>query len=174
MGISGSLVGAKISEAVFHVLSAAKAIDSNIQTDLIDLKEEEVELFHGPSLAYYDQHTWDIVNRITTADFIVFATPIYQASISGALKNLLDFMPQDAFKGKVTGIVTVGGSGKHFLVGEYQLKPILSYLKGIVPTNTVFIHNKSFTEEGDLEDEQAERRLHKLAEEMIALQKGLK
>ncbi|SES91702.1 FMN reductase/FAD reductase [NAD(P)H] [Salinibacillus kushneri] len=173
VGVSGSLVGSKILEAVYHFLNTAKAIDPTIKTELIDLKEEDVELFHGPSLSFYNQNTWDVVNKITTADFLLFSTPIYQASISGSFKNLLDYMPQNAFKGKVTGFITVGGSGKHALVGDYQLKPILSYLKGIIPNNNVFIHNTSFAEEGDLEDEKVIRRLEKLAKEMISLQKGL-
>ncbi|GAA0489327.1 NAD(P)H-dependent oxidoreductase [Salinibacillus aidingensis] len=173
VGVSGSMVGSKILESVYHFLNTAKAMDPNIKTELIDLKDEDIELFHGPSLSFYDQNTWDVIHKITSADFLVFATPIYQASFGGAFKNLLDYMPQNAFKGKVTGFITVGGSGKHALVGEYQLKPILAYLKGIVPNHNVFIHNTSFAEEGDLEDEKVIRRMEKLADEMITLQKGL-
>ncbi len=173
VGVSGSLIGMKIVNAVTEILKTAKAIDSSIETELIDLKEYELELFHGPSLAYYNQDTWDLVQKITTADMLVFGSPIYQASYSGVLKNLLDFMPEHAFKNKVTGIVTVAGSEKHFLVSEYQLKPVLTYLKGIVPSEHVFITNESFDEEGYLIDDSISYRVEKLVKEMIRLQHNL-
>ncbi|WP_323368641.1 NADPH-dependent FMN reductase [Radiobacillus deserti] len=104
-----------------------------------------------------------------SADLIVFATPIYQASFTGALKNLLDHLQMNALKGKITGIITHGHVEKHFLVAEYQLKPILSYLKGLVPTTNVFIHNDAYDEENDIVDSSALERLRNLAEEMLEL-----
>jgi FMN reductase len=169
VGIAGSLVGEKTSQAVHEVLLAAKRINQNIETELIDLKEYDVEFVRGAPLAYYNKDTWHVVNTMLAADIIVFGTPVYQASITGALKNLLDHFPVDAFKEKVTGIVTTAGSHKHFLVSEYHLKPILTYLKGTVPTCSVFIHNDSFNDDNEIIDQDVNKRITKLAEEMITI-----
>ena len=174
VGISGALVGEKTSLAVNDVLTAANLIDTTIKTELIDLREYEIEFAVGAPLSDYNDDTWEVVNKILSADFLVFGTPIYQASISGALKNLLDLMPENAFKHKVTGIVATGWSNKHFLVTEYQLKPVLSFFKGLIPTGNVFIHNDSFNEESDeIIDKDVLERIQKLANEMIYLQKAI-
>ncbi|WP_077622985.1 NADPH-dependent FMN reductase [Sediminibacillus massiliensis] len=175
VGISGSLSGWKTNVAIDEVLQAAKNIDSGIETELLDLRDYDVEFVRALPLSYYNEDTWKVVQKILKADLLVIGSPIYQASITGALKNLLDHVPVDGLKGKVTGIVTTGGSEKHFLVSEYQLKPVVAYLKGTVPSGNVFIHNDFFDEENDNEiiDENVLRRIHKLADEMIRLQKGI-
>nr|WP_286168760.1 NAD(P)H-dependent oxidoreductase [Roseburia sp. 1XD42-34] len=169
VGVAGSLVGEKTSQAVHDVLLAARRVDKQIETELMDLKEYDVEFVKGAPLAYYNKDTWKVVNTVLAADMIVFGSPIYQASISGALKNLLDHFPVDAFKSKVTGIVTTAGSDKHFLVSEYQLKPILAYLKGIIPTCSVFINNDCFNDDNEIIDQDVKERIGKLAKEMIEI-----
>nr|WP_246484702.1 NAD(P)H-dependent oxidoreductase [Virgibacillus salarius] len=173
VGISGSIVGEKTSQAVHEVLLAAKRQQKDVETELIDLKDYEVEFVRGTPLAYYNEDTWYVVNTVLAADIIVFGSPIYQASISGVLKNLLDHFPVDAFKSKVTGIITTGGSEKHFLVSEYQLKPILSYLKGIVPSCSVFIHNDSYNDDNEIVDPSILNRITLLTKEMMAIQQRI-
>lgn len=172
VGISGALTGAKTSKAVFEVLMAAKTFDSTIQTELIDLKDYEVEFVRGTPLSYYNDDTNKVVGKILSADFLVIGTPIYQASITGALKNLLDHLPTDALKNKVTGMVATGGTDKHYLVLDYQLKPILSFLKAVVPARNVYVQNDYFEEEtNEIHDEKINRHIKALAEEMISLQR---
>lgn len=174
VGISGALAGEKTSLAVNDVLVAAGLLDPAIKTELIDLREYEIEFAVGAPLSDYNDDTWEVVNKILSADLLVFGTPIYQASISGALKNLLDLFPENAFKHKVTGIVATGWSNKHFLVTEYQLKPVLSFFKGLIPTGNVYIHNDSFNEESDeIINQEVSERIQKLAREMIYLQHGI-
>ncbi|WP_175638618.1 NADPH-dependent FMN reductase [Metabacillus schmidteae] len=173
VGVSGSLIGSKTPKAVYEVLMAAKSADPTIEIELVDLKEYEVEFVNGTPLSYYNDDTIKVVNTIQNADFLIFGTPIYQASITGALKNLFDHLPIDAFKSKVTGMITTGGTDKHFLVTEYHLKPILSYLKGVVPVGNVFVQNDDFNEENEIKNAEVIGRINKLAEEMILLQKAL-
>lgn len=174
VGVSGALAGDKTSFAVGDVLSSAKRFDRTVKTELIDLRDYDIEFVNGSPLADYNEDTWNAVQKILTADFLVFGTPIYQASISGALKNLLDHLPEYAFKNKVTGMVATGWSNKHFLVMEYHLRSILSYFKGLVPSGNVFIHNDAFEiDTDDIIDQQVNQRIQKLAEEMVYLQRGI-
>lgn len=173
IGVAGELTGWKSTVVLHNVLEAAKDHNSKIDTELIEMKEYDIEFARGEPLSYYNDDTWHVVNKIMSADIIVFGTPIYQASITGALKNLIDHFPVDAFRKKVTGIITTGAVEKHFLVSEYQLKPILSYLKGLVPTTNVFVHSDSFNEVNEIVDEDAFSRIKTLAEEMLILQKNI-
>src|SRR5690606_11078067 len=108
VGVSGALSGDKTAVAVHSVLDAARRIDSTIDTELIDLRDYDIEFVVGLPLASYNEDTWNVVQKILSADFLVFGTPIYQASLSGALKNLLDHLPEYAFRNKVTGMVATG------------------------------------------------------------------
>ncbi|MFD1414656.1 NADPH-dependent FMN reductase [Oceanobacillus jeddahense] len=175
IGVSGALAGDKTSIVVNQILVRARRFDSSIKTELVDLRDYEIDFFNGAPLADYNDDTWDIVQKIASADFLVFGTPIYQASIPGALKNLFDHLPEYTFKHKVTGMVATGWSDRHFLVMEYHLRSILSYFKGLVPTGNVFVHNSAFNMDGDeIKDERVLERLQTLSEEMVSLQQGMK
>lgn len=171
VAVAGELTGWKTTVILHDFLEEAKNINPNISTELIEMKEYDVEFARGFPLGDYNNDTWDVVSKISAADILVFGTPIYQASMTGALKNLLDHFPTDAFKRKVTGIITTGAVEKHFLITEYQIKPVLSYLKGLIPTQNVFVHNDSFNEINDLIDDSVLPRLSKMAKEMLHLQK---
>jgi len=173
LGVSGSLTGEKTSIGVYEVLMAAKAEDPNVETELLDLKDYEVEFVKGFPLSYYNDDTIEAVNKLLDADILVFGSPIYQASITGALKNLLDHLHRDAFQSKVCGIVINGGSDKHFLVAEYQLKPVLSFLKATCAVRNVFILDDDFNEDNEILNPDIQARIRRLARELLQLKKGL-
>lgn len=69
------------------------------------------------------------VEHIEAADGLLIATPVYKASFSGALKTLLDLLPERALAHKVVLPLASGGSVAHMLAVDYALKPVLSALK---------------------------------------------
>ncbi|ELY3728068.1 NADPH-dependent FMN reductase [Cronobacter sakazakii] len=70
-----------------------------------------------------------LIEQLQQADGIIIATPIYKASFSGALKTLLDLLPERALEKKVVLPVATGGSAGHLLALDYALKPVLNALK---------------------------------------------
>lgn len=66
--------------------------------------------------------------QVAASDAIVLATPIYQASFSGALKCFLDLLPQEGLDGKLVLPIATGGSQSHLLALDYALRPVLSAL----------------------------------------------
>ena len=71
----------------------------------------------------------DLLQQIEIADGLVIATPVYKASFSGALKTVLDLLPERALSHKVVLPIATGGSIAHMLAVDYALKPVLSALK---------------------------------------------
>lgn len=91
--------------------------------------------------------------HVAAADGLVVATPVYKASFSGALKILLDLLPERALQHKVVLPVATGGSNAHMLAVDYALKPVLSALKAQEVLHGVFADDSqiSYTEaSGDL------------------------
>lgn len=75
------------------------------------------------------------------------------ASIPGALKNVFDLLPVNAFRDKVIGLVATAGSSKHYLIPEMHLKPILSYMKAHTMQTYVFIEEKDFSNQQIVNDD---------------------
>lgn len=169
VGISGTLSGHKTAHMVAQVLKAAKHFDPTIETELIDLKEYDIEFMRGYALRTYNQDTIDVVNKILKADCLVIGCPIYQASIPGSLKNLFDLLPEYALENKIVGFITTAGSDKYFLVGEYHLRPIIQFFGGILPSRNVFVPEASFNEESEIIDNDILKRIKSLAKEIVKL-----
>jgi FMN reductase len=174
VGIVGALIGAKTTKIVNEVLIRAKENNPQVEIELIDLKDYEIEMVDGRPLDSYNDDTKNAVEKILEADFFVMGTPVYQASIPGVLKNLFDHLPVTVFESKVVGYVSTAGSSHHSLVAENQLRPILSFFKAVVATKSVFVPNDSFNRENEIVDEDINRRLSELAEELLFLQERLK
>lgn len=66
---------------------------------------------------------------LAAADGVIVATPVYKASFSGALKTLLDLLPERALEHKVVLPLATGGTLAHMLAVDYALKPVLNALK---------------------------------------------
>ena len=67
---------------------------------------------------------------IEEADAVIIAGPVYKAAYSGALKTLLDLIPQKGLKGKIVLPLFIGGSLAHLLSVDYALKPVVAALGG--------------------------------------------
>ncbi|WP_342539573.1 NADPH-dependent FMN reductase [Heyndrickxia sp. FSL K6-6286] len=72
------------------------------------------------------------------ADGVLIGSPVYKASYTGALKSLIDLLPEGALKGTPVFPLMVGGTGAHLLAIEYALKPLINSLKG-KPTHGIYI-----------------------------------
>jgi FAD reductase [NAD(P)H] len=173
LGISGALTGSKTLVTVRRVLEEAKKKSPEIQADLLDLKNYQIQFCDGRHPSEYSEDTRRVIELVSSADFYVIGTPVYQASVSGALKNLFDLIPVDVFRKKVIGFVATGGTFQHYLVIENQLKPIAGYFRSFVAPSYVYAHSSHFNSDNNIIDDEILNRISNLAEEIISMQKGL-
>jgi FMN reductase len=166
IGISGSIVGSRTRIAVAHTLAKMKEIRSEIEVELVDLSSFKMEFSDGRDFRDYGGETHALIEKIMEADAYVIGSPTYQSSIPGVLKNVFDLLPVDSFKDKVIGMVSTAGSEKHYLVAEYQLKPILHYMKAVVVQKYVFLEEKHF-HNGQIIADDIASRLDRLAHDTL-------
>ena len=100
LGVSGSLRGASCSAlAVRMALEAAQ--DHGAEVRLLDLREIDLPLFRpGHDFAAFAE----IRRPVHEADALILATPDYHGSMSGAMKNFLDYFHIE-FAGKLFGYI---------------------------------------------------------------------
>lgn len=82
---------------------------------------------------------------LASADGLIIATPVYKASFSGALKTLLDLLPERALEHKVVLPLASGGSAGHMLAVDYALKPVLNALKAQEILHGVYAEDSQIT-----------------------------
>lgn len=160
LGIIGSVFGYKTKLAMESI-----EFSDNVEYEIIDLKTISLAFADGRDYREYDKITSELVEKILHADAILIGTPVYNASIPGVLKNLLDLLPLDSIKDKTIGTIVTAGSNRHFLMPQYQLFPILDFMKASVVSKYVFITDDSY-ESNKLIDDDIFFRLKALARDI--------
>ncbi|MFB9758688.1 NADPH-dependent FMN reductase [Ectobacillus funiculus] len=174
LGISGTITGSKTKIVVQKVLEEVKRYYPEIEVELLDMKEYDVQFCDGRNPSSYNEDTKKVIDIVSSADFYIIGTPIFQGSINGVLKNLFDLIQPQAFRNKVMGFVATGGTYQHYLVIENQLKPIAGYFRAFVAPGYVYAHNDHFNQQNELVDSEVVNRVESLAKEVVYMQKALK
>jgi len=85
-------------------------LHQGIEVDMIDLAEENLPVFGTSQNEAEQSRISEISKRLDEASAMIFVTPEYHGSFSGALKNALDYYWVE-FQRKTIGVVA-GSSGK--------------------------------------------------------------
>lgn len=130
--------------------------NKNLNVELVDLIDYDLPMFNEAISPRYNPKrvlTGDVkkfLNKLNEGDVYVFVTPEYNHSLSGVLKNALDYIANELNKkpAAVASHGSVGGAR-----AAEHLKMILSECRAvIVPINLHFNHfiDGSIDEEGNL------------------------
>lgn len=97
---------------------------------------------------------------VEQADVLVVATPVYRGSYTGLFKHFFDFIDQDALTDTPILLAATGGSERHSLVIDHQLRPLFSFFQartlplGVYATDIDFLdgrlHNEALLERSAL------------------------
>lgn len=161
--IDGTVIGNKTGVILEEIKSFIHKYDSRLQLEVLTFSDYEHQIVDGRPFEQYNAGMQDMVQKIEKADGYIFATPIFQGSIPGVLKNAFDFLNPKALRYKPVSIVANGGTYQHHLVIENQLKPILDYFRALVTPNYVYTHAKHFDENNRIIDPNVHERLEELA-----------
>ena len=174
LGISGSLTaGGSTRTVVDAALAAAQAHAPDITTGVIDLRDVTISFCDGRPPEDYPDDTPHVLERINAADAYIIGTPIYRGSYTGALKNLLDHIPVEAFMGKVVGLIGNAYTDHHYLSIDQELKPVLAWFNMHIVPGSVYVRADQM-KSGEITDERVRDHLRQLGEAVSRLCHGLK
>jgi FMN reductase len=157
----------RLLKALTAMTAVAKVVQPELEIDLLNLADVRIAFADGRAPDAYGDDTEAVVKRIDTADIVVLASPVYRASFTGALKNLLDHLPVAALMGKPCGIVAMGATAHHYLAVEWHLRDVLTWFGAIVAPTGVYLSSADFID-GNLID-RASADLAALADALIKL-----
>lgn len=131
LGILGSASKDSTSRAAMTAVQD-RLIRAGRQFDLVDLAVEYRELHDLEQYPDPDEEsqTAQLRRRVATADAVVLATPVYHGSFSALLKNFLDHLLSDAFRGKAVALIANGGGPRSGGIACEQLRSVVRSLSG--------------------------------------------
>ena len=165
LGISGSLRQASLNTAALR--SCAPLLPDGVTFSLADLSDvplynEDLRVQGLPSSVQ------QLREQISTADAIVIATPEYNYSFPGVLKNAIDWAsrpPDQPFDGKPIALMGTTPGGLGTSRAQYQLRQVFIYLNSHVlnrPEVMISAAPSKFDADGKLIDEPTAENLRKL------------
>jgi len=81
---------------------------------------------------------------VEQADIVVVATPVYRGAYTGLFKHFFDFIHQDALIDKPVLLAATGGSERHALMIDHQLRPLFSFFQARTLPLGVYATDKDF------------------------------
>ena len=127
------------------------------------------QIVDGRPANKYNADMQKLVRKFEEADGYVIASPIFQGSIPGVLKNVFDMLHPHTMRYKPVSIVANGGTYQHHLVIENQLKPILDYFRCLVTPNYVYAHAGHFDKENQTYRRKRHDRLREIARVFVTI-----
>lgn len=114
-----------------------------------------------------------LLHEVRSANGLIFSSPIYHGTLSGAMKNAMDYfeyLVEDDppyLSGKVAGLISTSGSGAS-ISAVNAMDQVCRALHGWVCPTTVIIPTSSdcFDANGNLTNERIQRRLLHMADEL--------
>jgi chromate reductase len=176
LGISGSLRQGSYNSMALR--AAQKLAPEGMHIDIADiagipLYNDDVRAAGEPAAVA------QLKARVRAADALLLVTPEYNFSVSGVLKNTLDWMsrpPEPPFEGKVVAIMGAGGGPLGTARAQYDLRKILVYMNTFtVNKPEVFIGTAQtkFNAQGELTDETTAKFIKDLLVSLQALKTRL-
>jgi FMN reductase len=79
------------------------------------------------------------LQAIERADVIVTAVPVFRGSYPGMFKHLFDLVDQYALANKLVILTATGGSERHALMIEHELRPLFGFFQALVAPVGYFV-----------------------------------
>lgn len=169
VGIAGSMnTNSTTKQAINIVLEAAKAAGADIE--MIHLADWKLPLYDArDDSTTYPEIVHRFVKTISEADGLIIGSPEYHGSITGALKNAIDFLEGRQLRDKQVAIVGVAGGSMGATNTVNTLQMIMRNLQAWPLPSSPSIPSayNAFTPEGKLKDERLQARLEQLGQQLV-------
>lgn len=169
VGLSGGLSSpsrtlALVQHALARIAAGAEAAGLATTTQLVD-----IAALDGIGALRSRPAPEDVeaaLQAVEGADFLVVGSPVYKGSYSGLFKHFVDFLDYRGLIGLPVALLATGGSERHALVIEHQLRPLFAFFQAHPLGTGAFFTERDFAE-GAVAAGPAEQRFERLVEEAV-------
>jgi FMN reductase len=168
VAVVGSVTPPGRLDAAVRFAADTAAARPGVTASVLSLGEHRISFADGRPLEQFTDDTARVVGALAAADAVLLASPVYRASFTGALKNLLDLTPVDALRAKPVGIVAMGATSHHYLGVDWHLRAVLAWFGALVVPTSVYLESRHFRD-GRLDDQVSRESLADLIGALLAM-----
>jgi chromate reductase len=177
LGLAGSLRKGSYNKALLR--AAAELVPKGAKLEIFDI--EGIPLYNQDLEYEMPAKVKEFKAKIRSADAILVATPEYNYSIPGVLKNAIDWASRppgdNSFEGKPVAVMSASIGMLGGARAQYHLRQVFVTLN-MHPINKpeviVPFAKDKFDENGQLKDDTTRTRIRELLENLVAWTKKLK
>ena len=159
--------------------NAITALGAKAEIDRLDLRDVMMPIYDGDIEAKgLPEGAQRFRARIAAAQALLIATPEYNNSIPGGLKNAIDWAsrpPDQPFKGKVALLLSASPGQFGAVRSLHALRPVLMTLMAFVIPNSVSVSHadQAFDDQGVLKDARQRATLERACAELLRVTERL-
>lgn len=180
LAFAGSTRAGSFNKKLARVL-AGGARQAGAEVTFLDLRDFALPLYDGDleDAGGVPAPALELKKLFKAHHGFLIASPEYNSSISGALKNTIDWVsrpvpeekPLEAFKGKLAGLCSASPGALGGLRGLVTLRSILSNIGVLVLPDQVAVGkaDEAFDEQGALKDAKQQKLVEKVGAEVARL-----
>lgn len=169
--VSGSLSASSRTRVLAEALVSELARHISLQARVLPLASIARALGGALQRSELPAAVEEAVQSIEQAELLVVATPVYRASYPGLLKHLFDHVALDALINTPVLLAATGGSERHALVIEHQLRPLFGFFQALTLPVGVYASAADFQDQ-TLQGHAIHARIALAAERAAALFDG--
>ncbi len=132
---STRLLADRLAEATVRRLQE-QGFETRLRT--IELRDTAKDVTNNLLAGFPSPALEEVIESVTGADGLIAVTPIFTTSYSGLFKSFFDVIDPMALDGMPVLIGATGGTERHSLALEYALRPMFTYLHGVVVPTSVY------------------------------------
>ena len=159
VAVSGGLNSPSKTESLIQAILDELSEAISIKVHFIKLSEIGPLLGGAIYRNQLPQRVQDDLAAVEAADALIVGTPVYRASFTGLFKHFFDFVEQTALVDVTVLLAASGGSDRHALVLEHQLRPLFSFFQAQTLPIGVYATDRDFTPEYTVKSEQLSDRV---------------
>ncbi|WP_343598404.1 FMN reductase [Acinetobacter sp.] len=153
VAVSGGLNHPSKTEALVQAIIDELGEATPIKVHFIQFSEIGTLLGGAIYRHQLPQRVQDDLAAVEAADALIVGTPVYRASFTGLFKHFFDFVEQTALVDVPVLLAASGGSDRHALVLEHQLRPLFSFFQAQTLPIGVYATDRDFTPEYTIQSE---------------------
>lgn len=159
VAVSGGLNYPSKTEALVQAIIDELGEATPIQVHFIKFSEIAPLLGGAIYRKQLPQRVQDDLAAVEAADALIVGTPVYRASFTGLFKHFFDFVEQTAMVDVTVLLAASGGSDRHALVLEHQLRPLFSFFQAQTLPIGVYATDRDFTPQYTIHSEALRDRI---------------
>jgi FMN reductase len=168
VAVSGSLQTPSKTTVLVRAVADAVAARREVDVRVIEVSALGPQLAGALRRDALPAEALDALEAIESADLLIVGSPVYRASFTGLFKHVFDFVGQYSLVGTPVLLTATGGSERHALTIEHQLRPLFGFFQALTLPVGVYGSDADFTDYR-ISSESLRERVEQAAERAVPL-----